>query len=34
MIGQKHGEEIYVIERFVVGVYGRELFIFAGIRER
>jgi hypothetical protein len=25
MIGHKYGKEIYLIERFVVGVYGREL---------
>jgi hypothetical protein len=25
LIGHKHGKKIYMIERFVVGVYGREL---------
>jgi hypothetical protein len=25
MIGHKHGKEIYVIERFIAGVYEREI---------
>jgi hypothetical protein len=34
MIGRKYGKEIYLIERFVVGVYGRKLSHICGTRER
>jgi hypothetical protein len=30
LIGHKHGKEIYVIERFIVSDYGRELSHICG----